>query len=77
MGKMGKNDYHYTEAELRKIINSVARRRLGISGKEAIRIVISSDWKRNKDNFSTWAWLDSLIFLLPEGKPRHLKHASA
>jgi len=61
--------YHqeYTEEELRELIEKLAKKWFDISGEEAIRIIVSRQWK-SQPRFAKWASLDSLVCLLPEAR---------
>ena len=69
MIKVGKYEYRYTEAELRKKIHSLARRRLGLSGNEAIAIVRNvdhDDWVGPRD---VWDLISGWAFLIEGEEP--------
>ena len=66
MIKVGEYGYQYTEAELRKKIHCLARRRLGLTGDEAIVIVRNTDHDEREGPCDVWDLIDGWAFLLPD-----------
>jgi hypothetical protein len=71
MERYGKTGRIYTLEEIHHRIDSVARKKLGISGIEAIKVINSGDWenKENRGNILVWLWLKGFADLLSNDIP--------
>jgi len=65
MKRLGLNGKRYRLKDLHRLIDSVARKELGMSGEEAIRIINDENWE-NRKHYTTWSWLEGLVCLLSE-----------
>jgi len=69
MKKYGKNGRIYSLDDLHRLINLTARNRLGMSGQEAINIIMNKNWEKRKHH-DVWLWLSGLVSLLSTKLPQ-------
>ena len=68
MKRYGKYGRVYSIDEIHHRIDAVARKKLGITGEQAIQIINNDEWEC-QDKIDVWLWLKGFVGLLSNEVP--------